>query len=55
MGIVLDFGERRHIKLMILSCKKEDFEIMDCDYELKKIWKFRSGRFWSRKYFRAYD
>lgn len=36
MGIVLDFGERRHIKLMILSCKKEDFEIMDCDYELKK-------------------
>lgn len=36
MGIVLDFGERRHIKLMIHSCKEQDFEIMDCDYELKK-------------------
>jgi len=36
MGIVLDFGERRHIQFLIHSCKDENFQIADCDYELKK-------------------
>lgn len=36
MTIVLDKGERRHVKLMIHSCKNENFEIITADYELKK-------------------
>lgn len=38
MTIVLDKGERRHVKLMIHSCKNENFEIITADYELKKTW-----------------
>lgn len=36
MTIVLNKGERRHVKLMIHSCKNENFEITTAEYELTK-------------------
>lgn len=36
MTVVFDYGESRHIKLRICSCKNEDFEIISASYELTK-------------------
>ena len=36
MMVVMDKGERRHVKLVIHSCRNEEFEIVDAEYELKK-------------------
>lgn len=31
-----DIGERRHVMLLVHSCKDEDFEILDASYRLLK-------------------
>lgn len=36
MNIVLDFGETRHVKLLIHSCKNDPFEIISASYGLTK-------------------
>ena len=33
MTVIMDFGESRHVKLMIHNCKGDDFEIVRADYE----------------------
>lgn len=35
--IVFDHGERRHVRLLIHSCKNEAFEILDASYELTAL------------------
>lgn len=37
MMIVFDHGERRHVRLLIHSCKNEAFEILDAAYELTAL------------------
>lgn len=34
-GIVMDFGETRHIRLKVINTKGQDFKITKCDYELQ--------------------
>lgn len=36
MMVVLDYGERRHIKIEVYSCKDEFFEIKEASYALIK-------------------
>lgn len=36
MNVVFDFGENRHVRLLIHSLKRESFEIIDASYILKK-------------------
>lgn len=36
MGIVIDFGEVRHVKLLVRSCKNENFSITSANYVLRK-------------------
>lgn len=33
MTVIMDFGESRHVKLMIHNCKGDEFEIVRADYE----------------------
>lgn len=36
MNVVFDFGETRHIKLLIHSCKNDPFEVTSASYSLTK-------------------
>lgn len=42
MMVVFDFGETRHVKLIIHSTKNEDFRIISANYILKKDGKIES-------------
>lgn len=35
MSLVMDFGEIRHIRLLIKNIYNRDFQILKCDYELR--------------------
>ena len=35
VSLVMDFGEIRHIRLLIKNIYNRDFTILKCDYELK--------------------
>lgn len=34
MSLVMDFGEKRHIRLLIKNIYNREFQILKCDYEL---------------------
>lgn len=38
MFITIDLGERRHIRLLIHSCKNEEFQLLNVRYKLFKMY-----------------